>query len=61
VLLVQQVLQAHKVQLVLASLSTDSTQTMPHLLPHNLLVNLAMDILLKTEVFGYGMLKTKTG
>jgi hypothetical protein len=34
---------------------------MPHSLQHNLLVNLAMDTSLKMEVFGYGMLKMKTG
>jgi hypothetical protein len=39
----------------------DSTQTTQHLLLHSLQVNLVMDTSLKTEVFGCGVLKMKTG
>jgi hypothetical protein len=34
---------------------------MQHLLPRSQQVNLATDTLQKTEVFGYGTLKLKTG
>ncbi len=59
--LARQVQLVLKVRLVLASLSTDNTLTMQHLLLHSQQGNLVMAISPRTEAFGYGVLKTTTG